>query len=96
MKAFLSPSGLNYAQAVAGCRNFSSEIAQPLNPVDSNNLFLVLTNDSTLSSTSFWIGSWQMRQPIAYCKSRLRQTIAHCVAYCVSQLQGCFYFKKNV
>jgi hypothetical protein len=56
MKAFESAAGLTYPQAVANCRNISAEIAQPLNPVDSVTLYAALTNDSTLTDKSFWIG----------------------------------------
>jgi hypothetical protein len=56
MKAFESTAGLTYPQAVANCRNISAEIAQPLNPVDSATLYAALTNDTTLTDKSFWIG----------------------------------------
>jgi hypothetical protein len=56
MKAFESSSGLNYGQAVANCANLTAEIGQPLNEVDSKNMFSILYNDSTLLSKKFWIG----------------------------------------
>jgi len=57
MKTFESEFPLNYSQAIQNCREMGYEIAQPINPIDSQTLTLAMKNLSTNSSTKgFWIG----------------------------------------
>lgn len=56
MKAFDAPTGLTYAQADANCQDYGGEMAAPFNPVDAANIYLAITNDTSLTSKNFWIG----------------------------------------
>jgi hypothetical protein len=56
MRAFEATTGLNMTTANSECQKQGGTLAQPLNPLDSANLYYVLTNTSGLTSSSFWIG----------------------------------------
>jgi hypothetical protein len=56
-KAFESAAGLTYAQAVASCAAMAADIGQPMNELDSQNIFFVISNNTNLTSSSYWIGN---------------------------------------
>jgi len=54
MKAFNST--LNYASALANCLALGSDLAQPMNNLESQTLAIVLSNYTNSTLGSYWIG----------------------------------------